>query len=125
MRKLIPIVAGALLIGACSEQEQSASVSFKDDVSPILAANCLKCHDAPDAKGTTKSGLRLDSYAGVMQGTKFGPVIDPGYPESSVLNQVIEGRVDKSIAMPHGGQAIAAADQKVIREWVEQGAKDN
>ena len=39
---------------------------------------------------------------------------------------LIEGRVDPSIRMPHGGQAPLTAEEiGTIRNWVEQGAKNN
>lgn len=123
---ILPLLAGALVIGACSSQEDSQQVSFSKDLMPILETNCLECHSDPDAKGTKVSGVRLDSYDGIMAGTKFGPIVDPGYPASSVLNQVIEGRVDKSIAMPHDAdQPLSETRQKLFRDWVAQGARNN
>jgi hypothetical protein len=123
---LLPILASSLVLGACSTQDESPAVSFKNDLMPILQANCVECHNGAAAEGTAASGVLLDSYAGVMKGTKFGPIVDPGHPAGSVLNQVIEGRVDKSIAMPHGtAQPLPEAKQKLFRDWVAQGAKDN
>lgn len=124
-RTFITLTVVGSLLGACSSEDKAPPVSLKDDVMPILQANCLECHDSPEAKGVKKSGLRLDTHAGIMQGTKFGPVVDAGYPDTSVLNQVVEGRVDKSITMPHGGKALLQAEQEMLRAWVEQGAKNN
>lgn len=122
---LIPVIAGGLLLGACSTQEE-AKISFKNDLAPILQAHCVDCHNGPEAEGTIASGVRLDSYAGVMKGTKFGPIVDPGHPAGSVLVQVLEGTVDKSIAMPHGTeQPLPDSKVKRFRNWVAQGAMDN
>lgn len=104
----------------CGERE----VSFKRDVTPILQKACVECHRA-GGSGLVQSGLALDSYEGLMKGTKFGPVVVPGNGLSSVLNQVVEGRVDKSISMPHGGKKIAEQEAKTLRAWVDQGAKNN
>jgi hypothetical protein len=60
-----------------------------------------------------------------MKGTKFGPVVKPGRGLDSPFNQVLEGRVDKSIQMPHGGTPIAEESVKTLRSWVDQGAKNN
>lgn len=124
---LIPVAAASLMLGACTTEESAPTVSFKADVMPIIDANCAKCHNSPQAPGTVKSGLRMDTYEGLMKGTKFGPVIDPGYADTSVLNQVIEGRVHKSIQMPHGtgDRPLTDGEQKIIRDWVEQGAQNN
>lgn len=125
MRYLGLVVAGSLALGACSGDKPVKEVSYKADVTPIIEANCLKCHDSADAKGTKKSGLRLDTYDGLMKGTKFGPIVIAGDADSSVLNQVVEGRVDSSIKMPHGEREMTSHEIDTLRAWVEQGAKNN
>lgn len=124
---LMPMMAASLLLGACSSEQDVATVSFKTDVLPVLTENCLKCHGGPEAEGTLASGLRMDTYEGLMKGTKFGPVVDAGYPDTSVINQVVEGRVNKAIRMPHGpnDRALTPSEQKILRDWVAQGAQNN
>ena len=112
---------GTVMTAAYGAERQ---VSFKQEVMPILQQHCVQCH-GPGGKGQTQSGLLLDSYQHLMKGTKYGPVVVPGNSLSSVFNQVVEGRVDKSIAMPHGGEALPEATIKVLKHWVDQGAKDN
>jgi hypothetical protein len=108
----------------CAHKHQQ-EVSYKTDVAPILAANCASCH-VPGQPGFAASGLDLGSYDSLMKGTKFGPVVLPGDPLTSVLVMLIEGRADPSIKMPHGGAKPLTADEiKVIRRWVKQGAKNN
>ena len=125
MKRMLLAAGAAVLLGACSsEAELPKDVSFKQDVQPILEANCLKCH-TEQGKGYTKTGLLMTSHEALMKGTRFGPVIDPGHSVSSVFNQVVEGRVDKSIAMPHGGKNLTEQEQAVLRMWVDQGAKNN
>lgn len=115
---------GALALAGCSGESETRQVSFKQDVMPILAARCLQCH-VPGAAGETASGLMMNTYAGLMKGTQHGPVVVPGNSLVSVFNQVVEGRVDKSIAMPHGGVQIPAEEVTVLKTWVDQGAKNN
>jgi len=126
MRYLIfPILTTCMVFSACSTQNDS-EVSLKSDLMPILQAHCIDCHNSSGAEGTTVSGVRLDSYAGIMKGTNIGPIVDPGHPAGSVLNQVIEGRVHESIAMPHGTEKpLSESNKKLFRDWVAQGAKDN
>jgi hypothetical protein len=66
---------------ACAAEE---IVSFKEDILPLLKWRCGSCHEAGGA-GYEKSGLDLTSYAGVIKGTKFGPMVIPRQPESSNL----------------------------------------
>ena len=120
MRAVFVVSCGAVALSGCGERQ----VSFKNDVTPILKASCLECHN-PSGKGFTESGLLLDTYENVMKGTKHGPVIKPGSGLASPFNQVLEGRVDKSIRMPHGGKPIPEKDVQTLRAWVDQGAKNN
>jgi len=62
-----------------------------------------------------------------MKGTKLGKVIIPGQSLNSSLNRLIEGRagVDPSIQMPHGKVKLPEAQLVMIRQWVDQGAKNN
>lgn len=113
---------GALALGGCSREEPP--VSFSKDVQPVLNARCGACH-VPGQPGHEASGLNTSSYDALMQGTKFGEVVIPGDPLSSTLTMLVEGRADPSIRMPHGDQALPAAEQKILRDWVAQGAKNN
>ena len=107
----------------CARKHQE--VSYKNDVAPILAANCASCH-VPGQPGYVASGLDLGSYDPLMKGTKFGQVVIPGDPLTSVLVMLIEGRADPSLKMPHGGAKPLTKDEiKIIRRWVKQGAGNN
>ena len=124
-------LVSALLVGAgalagCGT-ESSKTVSFQKEVYPILQKHCLECHTPPNTEGYQKSGLALNSYEALMKGTKMGPVIVPGQSLNSSLNRLIEGRpgVDPSIHMPHGKTRMDAAELATIRQWVDQGAKNN
>ena len=109
--KTVAVVGGAIMLPGCGQRE--VQVSFSKDVMPILQASCHECH-LPGGKGTTESGLLLDSYENLMKGTKFGPVVKPGNGLGSPFNQVLEGRVDKSIRMPHGGTQIFESKVKTL-----------
>lgn len=122
-RILLPVLLGALALGACSRAQPD--VSFATEVLPLLEKRCVTCHAEGEA-GHEASGLSLASYAGTMKGTRFGPVVIPGDALSSTLTMLIEGRADPSIRMPHGDlPPLTAAEQLLVRTWVEQGAKDN
>jgi hypothetical protein len=114
--------AAALLISGCSTEEP---VSFAQDVRPILEKNCLSCHQAGGA-GFEASGFSMASYDDLMKGTKFGPMVIAGDPEGSNMVVLMEGRADPSISMPHGSlDPVRKSDIAVIRQWIEQGARNN
>ena len=100
-------------------------ISYKKDIFPIFNDYCLNCHK-PGGKGYKKSGLDLRTYKSLMKGTKFGAVVKPGDSYTSILVQVVEGRVHPSIRMPYGISGGLAKDKiELLRKWVQQGAKEN
>jgi hypothetical protein len=113
---------GAVTLGGCAKPEPQ--MSFARDVQPLLMERCGSCH-APGQVGYEASGLSVENYDVLMKGTKYGPVVIPGDPLSSTLTMLVEGRADPSIRMPHGDAALPAAEQKILRDWVAQGAKNN
>ena len=113
---------GAVTLGSCAKPEPQ--VSFAKDVQPVLKERCGSCH-APGLAGYEASGLSVENYEALMKGTKYGPVVIPGDPLSSTLTMLVEGRADPSIRMPHGDEPLPAAEQKVLRDWVAQGATNN
>lgn len=111
--------AGAGAPAAAAEQ-----VSYRLDVYPILESRCVACHKE-GGDGYKQSGLDLSSYAGLLKGTKHGPIVVPGDPVSSNLNVLIEGRADPKLRMPHNQRPLLKEQQQIVHTWVKQGAKDN
>ena len=101
-----------------------SGVSYSKDVQPILTKNCSECH-APGKEGYVASGLDTTSYASLMKGGKFGPLVKPGDALSSSLNMLVEGRAHASIRMPHGREKLPDADIETLKVWVNEGAKNN
>jgi uncharacterized membrane protein len=119
------LAAAAVLLAASACERPAPTVSYQKDVVPILDKHCKACH-VPGQAGYVVSGFELGSYQTLMKGTQFGPVVLPGDPLTSVLVMLIEGRVDPSLQMPHGGATTLTADEILaVRRWVEQGAKNN
>ena len=110
--------------GSCAAQTSQAKMSFREDVVPIFKGRCESCHQ-PGGEGSQKSGLDLTSYAGLMKGTKFGPMVIPGDPESSNLMLLLDWRASPELRMPHGKKQLSSCDRNAIRAWIREGAKDN
>ena len=100
------------------------SVSFKEDLFPIIELRCLECHQ-PGGDGYEASGLDMRTYAGLMKGTKFGSVVTAGSSFESNLMAVIEQRTDSQIWMPHNRKRLSKCERLLFRFWVNQGARDN
>lgn len=104
---------------ACAQQAQ---MSYAEDIAPIFRGWCVSCHQ-PGGQGYNASGLDLTSYDGVMKGTKLGPMVIPGQPDSSNLLVLIDGRA--KIQMPYGHKPLPACLRQNIWTWIFQGAKNN
>jgi len=101
---------------------QRAQMSFAEDVVPILKGYCVSCHQ-PGGEGYNESGLDLTSYDGLMKGTKFGPMVIPGQPDSSNIIVLIDGKA--KLRMPYGHKALPSCLRDNIYSWIFQGAKNN
>ena len=108
---------------ACTHQQ----VSYKQDVYPILDSNCNNCHAAPNGYGYRTTGLEMDSYDALMQGTIYGPVIVAGDSRRSILNKLIEGRAGNMNTLLHkdDGEGITKKEIETLKIWVDDGAIDN
>lgn len=121
---LFPIAAITFSLAAVTGCSDQKGVSFAKDVHPILKQECLECH-AKGQKGHTESGLSMETYAELMAGTRYGPVIEPGSAVSSTLVRLIDHRADASINMPHDKSKIPAEEIVVIKQWINEGAHNN
>lgn len=90
---------------------------FEKNVRPVLAENCYSCHEGHKAK----SGLMLNSRAGVMRGTDYKKVIIPGDPENSVLIKAIRHAAGAE-PMPSKKPQLAANQIDALVQWVKMGA---
>lgn len=119
------LACALLALAGCDRSTDATAASFRQDVKPILDNYCAECHTGEGA-GVTASGFSVDSYEAVMQGTKFGSMIEPGDPLSSSLYRLVSGReIHPSIRMPHGREKLSDAEVAAIEAWIRQGAQDN
>jgi mono/diheme cytochrome c family protein len=95
---------------------QQGPVSFSRQVLPIFQASCAECHG-----GETKEvELALTTYAEVMTGSEYGPVVEAGNPgESILLDMVAAGE------MPQDAPPLDEDEIALIRAWIQQGAQNN
>ena len=121
MKKVGMVFVLMIMMTGCA---QEAQVSFSQHVKPILDQNCIACLQE-GGEGRAVSGFSMISYADLMKGTQFGPMVIAGDSEGSNLIVLMEGRADPSISMPHGTAApVRKADIETIRGWIDQGAKN-
>ncbi len=95
--------------------------TFATRVAPVLDRNCSVCHGAEKHKG----GLRLDSFAAIMDGGDDGPVVKPGSLADSELYRRITLAPTHDDFMPADGKPpLAPHEVKLLEKWIAAGAPE-
>ena len=102
-------------VGA-TEPAASTSVSFVDDIMPILESRCLNCHGG----NKLEKGLSVRTYGDLMSGSENGPVVVAGDAANSKLVELVSNQ-----KMPKRGPKLTPPQIQLIMDWVSQGAQDN
>jgi mono/diheme cytochrome c family protein len=112
------IFFAAFMVCAPQVFAQQTTPAFSD-VNKIFQVRCVKCH------GGTRppEGLYLDSYKGVMAGSKDMQVIVKGDPGKSELLKRIKG-ISKPRMPKDGPPWLSEDDIMLIEKWIAAGAPD-
>ncbi len=110
---LVPFLNSARAAAQAPGAEKGAF--FENQIRPLLAEHCVKCHGPKKAE----SGLRVDLRSHLLKGGDSGPGIVPGSPEKSLIVKALR-HVD-DLAMPPKGKLPAALIEAVER-WIRDGA---
>ena len=119
-------LAFILLLGACEDSVAPVDVSYQENIqASIFNFSCLiGCHD-----GTRQAGLELTSWETLMEGGDNGPVVISGNAEESPLVWSVEGQnalgVPVSLMPPTGFPQLNITEIRLIKNWIDQGAKNN
>lgn len=95
----------------------SHTVSFRDEIKPILETSCIKCH----GRGKTKGGFQLESRESLLKGGDSGPAIVLGQSAESYLIELVSG-LDPENIMPEKGTKLTPLQVGLLRAWIDQGA---
>lgn len=105
-----------LTLGALAQRPTVKLVSYREEVEPLLKADCTGCH----GKEAPQGGFSLNAL--FVGGTKFGKkIIVPGKPEQSALIGYLRGKHQPQ--MPIGMPPLKEAQIRTIETWIAQGAK--
>lgn len=101
--------------------------SFASDIVPIFSQHsCASsgCHGSPGQAGLTLSGSPYNALVNVAS-TQTGELrVIPGNANGSYLVKKLEGRASVGQRMPVGGQ-LTATELANLKNWINQGAKNN
>lgn len=94
-------------------------VSFANNIIPIFQTyGCYQCHG-----GT--NNLDTHTVAGLLLGGDHGPAIVPGNADSSLIMKKTSITPPFGDRMPQGGPYLPDNVRNVIRDWINQGARNN
>jgi hypothetical protein len=111
-----------ILVAGCGKK----SVSFKDQIQPILTARCTQCHGTEISRGK----INVSSYASFMNSKTVSgkePLVIAGSPYQSRLYILCETN-QPHFRMPPDTSSVTPlppAELELLRHWISDGAKDN
>jgi mono/diheme cytochrome c family protein len=100
--------------GSATKKGKAPGISFTRQVAPLLVAKCGACHVE-----RSRGDFSMASYAALAKGSKNGPVIVAGDPQSSRMIELVAAG-----EMPRGGGAKVTPDELAqLSAWIREGAK--
>jgi len=93
--------------------EAEATAFFENQVQPILADKCFRCHNAEERNGS----LQLNSRRGILEGGDSGPAVDLQDVEDSLLLSALHY---DAFEMPPTGK-LPDSQIQIITRWLHLG----
>ena len=115
---MLPPAAAAEGIPRKMPPAVSRKIDFAEDVKPILARSCTKCH----ANGKRKGGFNIDHIHTFVGGGDSGPAVVAGKGAESLLIELLLSN-DPDERMPVKGDPLSLEEVAIMRTWIDQGMK--
>ncbi len=100
------------------EEEIPETVSYKNDIQPLLNSGCVNCHG-------NQGQLSLATYAKTMKGGKSGEVVIPKNSAGSLLIKKLKGEASGQRMPPKPQSPWADNKIELVTKWINSGAEDN
>jgi mono/diheme cytochrome c family protein len=95
------------------------TISFSNDIAPILVKNCIGCHGL----GRRSSGrLNMNTFQGLLRGGESGPPVVPGRPAESLIIKKLKG-TGGGMQMPANADPLPANVIAKIEKWIQEGVR--
>jgi hypothetical protein len=123
--KRFSLYCGCLLSLALRGASGGDSVSFNQQVQPILSEYCYPCHGPDSAtRKPKKHPMRLDREQFAFEPRDGGkPVIVKGDPAASEVIRRMKATDDDQMPPPSEHKTVKAEEIKLIEKWITQGAR--
>jgi len=117
-------------VSGCDRKDSDPckTVSFKNDIWPILSG--CRCHDPEDGDqfGILEVGFVIDDYATLRQGgdnTGANVIVAGNACDSLILQKLREDQPFVGVRMPRDGPYLPEETIRLIEDWIVEGARDN
>ncbi len=107
--------AEAATAEAATDEPTSAPIDFQSQIRPLLSDRCFACH-GPDAKHR-EADLRLD-----LREAAVDLLAPQQLADSEVWRRITSEDPDERMPPPDSGKELSAAERRLLRQWIEQGA---
>ena len=111
----LAIIMPSSMAGEPAAKASAPNAFFENEIRPLLAEHCFKCHGEKKQKG----GLRLDSREAMLKGGDTAPAVVPGKADQSLLIKAISYQGE--LKMPREGKLSDAKIAK-FKRWIDFGA---
>ena len=98
-------------------------ISYSRDVQPIFNSACVSCHPS-SGNLDLRDGYSYNNLVNKPASGYNGILVVPGDAESSILYKKIDGSGAYGSNMPLGG-SLSSTQIAIIRNWIDEGAKNN
>jgi len=117
LRSLLGLSASE--IGPPDSSRADPSTFYGARIQPLFADHCVTCH----GPNKHKAGLRLDSFAAVIRGSKHGLVVRVGDAKNSELfRRITLPPMDDDFMPAEHKRPLSPDDVKLIELWISNGA---
>jgi len=117
LRQTIILVSTLLILTGWSLHTHPGTSDWRE-VDSIFQNKCVSCHAGPDAE----SGLRLDSWENLFQGSDFGEAVIAFDSDNSLLIELATKYREGSHPGELGSDALSEDEIATISAWIDSGA---
>ncbi|GAA5496840.1 hypothetical protein Rhal01_03027 [Rubritalea halochordaticola] len=104
-----------------SQEELADPVVYTHIIHPILDAKCISCHGENKQKG----GLRMDSFAALLDGGNDEVCLEPGDLKKSAMISFLHLPMEDDLHMPPEGKTQLTKEEiQILEWWVAMGAPE-
>jgi hypothetical protein len=116
-------IATLVLLAACTslKSHRAEAAYFEAHVKPVFQANCLRCHQGPQAPARLNLADGVSARASVSPRTGR-PFIIPGDPDCSLIVAAVTRMGTHPLLMPKLEVSLTEDEIGELSEWIEDGA---